>query len=312
MLVAAPGTVAKLPAGPSPALLSRPGRRTESAVKILGIPCELTEPTWRKAIRTVLTRIRDRRPNDCETLKLKVLRFEPLPERAKRSVGARWTVLARDKLGRGKRSHARRVWNWETHQGTVQLRVPAPSDMRVAVATVAHELGHAATRQQEVTRRYRKYSHQPGWALEAVADMHAYKWGCAREIRYDHRFVRDVRHHGFLPGILAEDTIGDLISELRMTRNFYLVITVRPVKHVGGWQITGQLEGWALGDLDPTGRMEVYYSTLGESIGGGYQALVELADGGFAPKGTKLKVVGTMPGAEGGPARYAVVPIADR
>ena len=84
-----------------------------------------------------------------------------------------------------------------------------------AIATMAHELGHAATRQCD----YESRAHDTAtdeWASEACADFYAYKWGFGRFIRTVHK-TRALSHHGGLPG----QVISCGSERWKITRRFH-------------------------------------------------------------------------------------------
>ncbi|MCC7542328.1 MAG: hypothetical protein IT379_39285 [Deltaproteobacteria bacterium] len=85
------------------------------------------------------------------------------------------------------------------------------------VAVVAHECGHAVTRESEFTKRDGISSE---WASELCADYHAFRWGFEKEIRA-HAPFRSLAHHACLPG----ETISEAGREWRVDRWFHF----RPV-----------------------------------------------------------------------------------
>jgi len=85
-------------------------------------------------------------------------------------------------------------------------------------ATIAHEFGHACTRDIDLDRRGTIPNEE--WRSELTADWYAYKWGFGREIVRD-RKIRDWHHHGPKPG--DEFTVNDQGKEpytARITRRF--------------------------------------------------------------------------------------------
>ena len=59
------------------------------------------------------------------------------------------------------------------------------------LATVAHELGHAATTVKDMERRQ---APDDEWAAELAADYYAYKWGFARAVGRTRRWRRHSQH----------------------------------------------------------------------------------------------------------------------
>lgn len=79
-----------------------------------------------------------------------------------------------------------------------ELRVPGVVALArdAVLATVAHELGHAATTVKDMERRQ---APDDEWAAELSADYYAYKWGFARAIGRTRRWRR-LSHHAVGPG----------------------------------------------------------------------------------------------------------------
>jgi hypothetical protein len=84
------------------------------------------------------------------------------------------------------------------------------------ISTFAHELGHAATCQEDRNRRKAPFDE---WDSELAADWYAYKWGFGREIAR-HRKIRDWGHHLTAPGSTFEVGHDGKIYHYRITRNF--------------------------------------------------------------------------------------------
>ena len=103
--------------------------------------------------------------------------------------------------------------------GTVKLSRSASklgwSDL---IAIIAHECGHAITREREFEKRDGVSSE---WASELCADFHAFRWGFEKQIRA-HAHQRSVAHHCVLPGevISMESSLGS--QSWKVDRNFYL------------------------------------------------------------------------------------------
>ena len=82
---------------------------------------------------------------------------------------------------------------------------------------LAHELGHAATTEND---RIRRGATSDEWRSELAADWYAYKWGFGREIAKQ-RKSRDWVHHGPKPGAIYEESFGDgRIFVRKVSRNF--------------------------------------------------------------------------------------------
>lgn len=89
------------------------------------------------------------------------------------------------------------------------------------LATIAHELGHAATTQGDFEKRDNALGGDAQWASESCADYYAYRWGFGRQVRRSQQ-TRRLGHHGGLPGQVIE--IGGpngTTLRYRVTRHFY-------------------------------------------------------------------------------------------
>lgn len=212
--------------------------------KVKGFACRISDASVVQAIHDVLSRIKERRPQDYARLQKRVVRFERLPIRDVKNgvrgrckslaVPKRLVVAAERRVERAEnvedlsRAMLQREQLGETHKRCVvqiETNIKSSSNM---VGIIAHELGHAAGTREDVDNRGGGPRGEE-WAHEAVADMYAYRWGFAREIRRTEK-SREWTHHGILPGGTVEfsDPLPDGTvrwHKFRMTRSFYL----RPV-----------------------------------------------------------------------------------
>jgi hypothetical protein len=83
-------------------------------------------------------------------------------------------------------------------------------------ATIAHELGHACTSNDDCERRGVL---DDEWASELAADWYAYKWGFGRLIARD-RKNRNWLHHGPAPRSHFSIIGGDTTFHYRVSRRF--------------------------------------------------------------------------------------------
>ena len=171
---------------------------------ILGIPCSLKTPDGRRAVRIALQRIRERFPHDFARLKERIRDIKPISRRqaADDTVGE-WKRLRphADPFRPGANDGV--LWLLEQHDNLI--------------ASVAHELGHACTRYEDLERRG---ACSDEWRSELAADWYAYRWGFGREIARD-RKSRVWLHHGPAPG--TEDTVESDDGQENtyfVTRNF--------------------------------------------------------------------------------------------
>lgn len=173
-------------------------------MKVAGIPCGIDNARVQKAIDVVIRQIQSRAPLDYQRICDHVKAFTWLPEQE----------AAKGILGRWKRKSGGEVW--ERGSGAVQLarKVPTLPEPRL-IATIAHELGHVATREEDFWKRD---GVDAEWASEACADYYAYKWGFGRQIRADYKANPNLAHR-LLPGEIIEI---EGIGAFKMTRHFYL------------------------------------------------------------------------------------------
>ena len=180
-----------------------PGRRIE------GIPCYLTEPTTRHAIRAVLRQIGEGFPQDLAKVKAGVRAFVALPD-----VEAAAGTMGEYKVDDPGEDPASR---FQVGPGVVMLSRTAYPALQDAIATVAHELGHAATTFDDVRRRGAFDTAE--FASEAAADWYAYRWGFGRAIA-THRRLRDFGHHGPAPGSTYSVELPEGTYRYRVSRKF--------------------------------------------------------------------------------------------
>ena len=196
---------------------------------VLGIQCDIRSRSVRGAIETVLAAIQRNR-RDWARIRRRVRRFAYLnPSEEDDSTLGKWQVDEREASRLGPQSG--KPYTWGRQEGSYS----APGDIFISrlarhlnqdllVGLVAHECGHAATREAEFTKR--NIGDQE-WASELCADYHAFRWGFENQIRQLAR-SRRIGHHCVLPGetIVVGGTGGECLS-WKVDRWFYL----RPIKH---------------------------------------------------------------------------------
>lgn len=228
-------------------------------MSILGsFRCTITDARVRNAIEYVLIRIRERRPADFQRLRAKVKGFHWLPqEEARNGTRGRWkrvpiTKAFRVEVEREAKALLERAYPTGVHPdriaflaetliheqcrqpGKVQLcRELADAPEFQLLATIAHELGHAAATQDDFERR----DHVLGdseWASESCADYYAYRWGFGRQVRKTNQ-TRDLGHHGGLPGDIIEigNPLDGTFRRYKVTRHFYYRL-LEPAESGGG------------------------------------------------------------------------------
>lgn len=167
------------------------------------IPCSIESKPLCETVAMVLRQIRQRAPDDFMHLQNLVSGFAPLRNSQLERVRARF----------------------EGHGKCPELDFSAPGEVRIregiadAVAVVAHELGHACTREDDFEDRLNNPLGE-ACALELCANYYAFKWGFEEQIT---RADRDVLHQGPLPGgELTEgpDPKSGVVNRYRVTRDF--------------------------------------------------------------------------------------------
>ena len=102
-------------------------------------------------------------------------------------------------------------------EGFAELISTVRSEGDHLIPTIAHELGHACTREIDRIRRGMVFTDE--WCSELAADWYAYKWGFGRQIATA-RKTRDLTHHGPGPGGEFTITIEGNEVTYRVSRNF--------------------------------------------------------------------------------------------
>lgn len=197
-----------------------------SDTTIHGIPCRLQCPEMRAAVVAVLDRIRDRFPDDHAILLRLVDGIDPLTadEAADGTLG--WWKPRR--FGTFPERQAWLLdngfdeWDGTRRPGTILL---LDEPHKHTLATVAHELGHAVTTDDDLHDRGECPSDK--WASELTADFHATRWGYAAEIAA-HRPHRDWRHHCVGPGEWFEDQLADGLMHRFEVDSDYVAREVSP------------------------------------------------------------------------------------
>jgi len=217
--------------------------------RIEGFTCYIQDTRVRDAITIVLRQIKERHPKDFARLREKVRGFRWLPrsEDSQRSgTLGQWMTDDRAKNSAAFKEHVEKLARMEiarsygfnpksVHPEHVRLVADAKMQDRhtwpgkVAIsrrliraprwrllAVLAHELGHAATNEDDLNTRFEEIGNSE-WASEGCADYYAYRWGFGREIRR-HSPERDFGHHGGLPGEIINPFNK---TWFRVTRNFH-------------------------------------------------------------------------------------------
>ena len=181
---------------------------------IEGIPCSLRNLAVRRFVKGTLRRIRSQYPNDLKRLRSIVRCIAPLDVQ---DAGER----ARGCVGRWERDDP----IIEESPGVVRVVKDIPNAWSSLTlddmpGVLAHELGHAATREIDLTRRG---VNPLGGDLtsELAADWYAYRWGFGREIAR-HRGKRDRTHSGPAPGSTFGVQEAGIVHTYEITRSFVI------------------------------------------------------------------------------------------
>lgn len=189
--------------------MSKEGKRKRT--KISGIPCSLERRDTRRAVRVVLSRVRDRFPTDNERLRHVVLDIAPFEKNeCEMRVLGEWQARQED-------PNDLTTWGFGFGPTPGVLKINESIDLVEPVGLIAHELGHACT-VQEV--RERRGDVDDEWQSEMAANWYAYRWGFGRNIRrLSHTW--DHLHHGPLPGkgFRIEQPYEDRIYHYKVTRS---------------------------------------------------------------------------------------------
>ena len=182
-------------------------QKTVSIVE--GVRCSLRTAEARKAAGIVLQQIRKRFPKDYERLKSRVRKICSLPKKeAEDGTLGEWKRLPAAEDPEDPRT-------WGRVEGVLYVTEGEGDHL---IPTIAHEFGHACTREIDLIRRGEIPFDE--WCSELAADWYAYKWGFGRQVAKA-RKTRDWRHHGPAPG--GEFTItfmeGNEVT-YRVSRNF--------------------------------------------------------------------------------------------
>lgn len=174
---------------------------------IYGIPSTVRNPEAREAIRVVLKQIRKRAPKDFSRIRKRVVRFANLKGDPVMclDMGIDWGKLTATVEGRFKPVSGK-ARDFEG-LGIVELS----GSRQNPVSTIAHELGHACTREKDFYDRMMNYD-DVEVILELCATYYEYKWGFGKHVRTRPGIYE------FAPNSLVE--FGDL--RFRVTRTFRL------------------------------------------------------------------------------------------
>ncbi|MBU1698620.1 MAG: hypothetical protein KJ970_04885 [Candidatus Eisenbacteria bacterium] len=184
---------------------------------ILGVATDITSPRLRRAIARVFRAIQ-KHPKDWARLRRRVrgILLKDLIDNDPSCLGM-WVTDSREKkLFLAERRCRSLPLDPKFHvPGHILIstgvdRLPWPR----LVALIAHECGHAVTREHEFNKRD---GHDSEWSSELCADRHAFRWGFEREMRVFAQH-RDFGHHAVLPGeIIWQEGIA-----FKVDRYFYL------------------------------------------------------------------------------------------
>lgn len=169
---------------------------------IYGMKCTFSHEGLRKTIRQVLKHIKDRKPQDFERLRGRIRQFKYLSKEEERR-GVVGCVITLGNTGLPSLQYLHldiddKDINDDKSCDVLLTRRLQNEQIWYQRATITHELGHVATRKEDIQRRG---TEELEWALELTADWYAYRWGFGQDIR---RVLplRDEMHHLCGPGSL--------------------------------------------------------------------------------------------------------------
>ena len=182
--------------------------QSESVNKpVFAIPCYVTD-NLRKGVKKTLQQIQDKYPKDFLRLQKLVRAIQPYDDAEEGDVG----IWKEDSPIYGNRA------TLDNSYGETPGVINLVEDIQIEdlPGILAHELGHAATRPEDLERRG---PISDEWQSELAADWYAYKWGFGRHIARQ-RKNRAWLHHGPPPGSSFTVSYGDTVCHYRITRNF--------------------------------------------------------------------------------------------
>lgn len=182
------------------------------AASIHGIPCRLRTAEMRDAIERVFAKIEQEFPKDFSRLRNRIRKITPVTRaEAAEGIIGRWREIPPDTD-----SQDATIWDQEFGTAPGIISLSEKIDMDTALGLIAHELGHACTREQDLERRGIL---EDEWQSELAADWYAYKWGFGRSIA-KFRKERHHGHHGPPPGTVFEIENQGTPLRYYLTRNF--------------------------------------------------------------------------------------------
>lgn len=133
-------------------------------------PCKLQNPVARKIVSHVCRHLRKNFPNDARILTIIVQGIKPF-NKQEPTYGktGRWNTIYLKYLDEA-RAWLEKVGGHGRWPGIIKLQ----DNDGLTIGTVAHELGHAFTSDDEIKSRC---APTYDWANEVAADMHAMRWG---------------------------------------------------------------------------------------------------------------------------------------
>jgi len=177
------------------------------------IPCFLCDPILREGVQKTLQQILDRCPKDFRRLQRLVRAIQPYDDADEGDQGI-WiedSPIRKDPA----------TWHYGFGDTPGVLKLVENLPIEDLPGLFAHELGHAATRPEDLERRG---ALDDEWQSELAADWYAYKWGFGRQIARQ-RKTRVWQHHGPPPGSTFEESIDGIVYHYRITRNFVAHLT---------------------------------------------------------------------------------------
>lgn len=182
---------------------------------ILGFRCSIDDAKVRKAIRSVLERVRKKSPEDFKRLRRRGLSFSWLPKEETRNGTKGHFYTEKPNISPCEVEKNPDIIDEPNWPGGVKISRELTDSSVIAI--IAHELGHAATISRDFHKRRRVF---PSLYLadEACANKYAFKWGFSKQLRKERKRLGSAAQHLVLPGQSVQ--FGEDVY--KMTRNFYL------------------------------------------------------------------------------------------
>jgi hypothetical protein len=189
-------------------------------MKIEGILCRIRDQHIVDTVQKVLQQIAKKAPEDFKRIQKMVTYIGWLPLRT-----------SYDKFVVGRYGNKDKFYEFRPGPLFLSRRIKTLSE-NDRIAVIAHELGHAATTEEDFWIREEESGGEGVWASELCANRLAYKWGFGRHIRNHHRHFPEKFLRTLLPGdtVIVEDREHNLKATYHVTRGFHIKVIIEPLE----------------------------------------------------------------------------------